>query len=140
LIPQAGRNGLHVRTLLAFVTQAPTLASADDALGFINAAVLAINSLPQSNPEDPPGKSQIDQAWAEINDPRSLMDQTEFSQAFSAVAVLDFDRAIIEARKISAKPLQLAARLETAGEVIRMAARTPSSKPRSKTVATRSDQ
>lgn len=140
LIPQAGRNGVHVRTLLAFVTQPPTLASADEALGFVNAAVLAINSLAQTSPEEPAGQSQVDHAWAEINDPRSLMDQPEFSQAFSAVALLDFDRAIIEARKLSVKPLQLAARLETAGEVMRMDARTQSSKARSKTVATRSDQ
>ncbi len=133
-IPQVDRNGLHVRTLLAFASQPAALASTDEALGFLNSAVGSINSLAKSTKDDTRGKSALDQAWAEVNDPRSFLDSPEFAHAFSTIGLLDLERTIIEARKIEIKSLQLVARLEAAGEVLRADARRPKLKTTTKTV------
>ncbi len=127
-IPQVDRNGLHVRTLLAFASQPAALASTDEALGFLNSAVVTINSLASPSSEDAASKSILDEAWAELNDPRSLLDLQEFANAFSAIGLLDLDRTIIEARKIALKSVQLVARLEAVGEVMRTEARRPKPK------------
>ncbi|HWN11773.1 MAG TPA: hypothetical protein VNO50_21280 [Pyrinomonadaceae bacterium] len=133
-IPQVDRNGLHVRTLLAFASQPAALASTDEALGFLNSAVVSINSLSKTTRDDTGGKSALDQAWAEVNDLRSFLDLPEFAHAFSATGLLDLERTIIEARKIGFKSVQLVARLEAAGEVLRVDARRPKPKATSKTV------
>lgn len=128
LIPAVDRNGLHVRALLTFASQVPVLTSADDALEFLAASVAAINSLPKQADEPTVTKSGAELAWGEINDPLSLLDTPELAHAFSSVGAVDLERTIIEARKIEVKPVQLVARLEAAGEVIRIAARKPKSK------------
>jgi hypothetical protein len=133
LIPQVGRNGLHVRALLAFASQLPALASTDEAVDVLDTAVVALNSLSKPSEEPAATKSPAELAWAEINDPLSLLDAPELAHAFSSIGMVDLDRAIIEARKIGVKPVQLVARLEAVGEVMRIDARRPRSKPASKT-------
>jgi hypothetical protein len=139
LIPQVDRNGLHVRALLAFASQLPALASTDEAVDFLDAAVVAINSLPKKSEEPAATKSPAELAWDEINDPGSLLDAPELDHAFSSIGAVDFDRATNEARKIGVKSVQLIARLEAIGEVMRIDARKPRSKPATKAV-TRSGQ
>ena len=139
LIPQVDRNGLHVRALLAFASQLPALASTDEAVDFLDAAVVAINSLPKKSEEPAATKSPAELAWDEINDPRSLLDAPELDHAFSSIGAVDLDRATNEARKIAVKSVQLVARLEAVGEVMRIDARRPRSKPATKAV-TRSRQ
>jgi hypothetical protein len=134
LIPQVDRNGLHVRALLAFASQLPALASTDEAVNFLGDAVVAINSLPKKTQESEVTKSSAELAWDEINDPSSLLDAPELAHAFAAIGVLDLDRALNEARKIGVKSVQLAARLEALGEVMRIDARKPRSKPPTKAV------
>jgi hypothetical protein len=138
-IPQVDRNGLHVRALLAFASQLSALASTDEAVEFLDAAVVAINSLPKQSEEPAATKSPTELAWDEINDPRSLLDAPELDHAFSSIGAVDLERAINEARKIAVKPVQLVARLEAVGEVMRIDARRPRSKPATKAV-TRSGQ
>lgn len=140
LIPQVDRNGLHVRALLAFAGQLPALTSTDEALEFLHAAVVAMNSLPKPSDEAPAKKSPMDLAWAEINDPLSLMDLPEFAHAFSSIGLADLERAIIEARKIEVRSVQLVARLEAVGEVMKIDARRPKSKPVTKAVVIQSRQ
>jgi len=132
LIPQVDRNGVHVRILLSFAAQGPVLSSPDEAIEFLDAAVLAINALPK--PSEPSGQpaTSAEMAWKELNDPRSLLDSTELGQAFAAIAGLDFERAIIEGRKIVPKPVQLIARLEAAGEILKIDARKVKTKSRTK--------
>lgn len=139
LIPQVDRNGLHVRALLAFASQLSALASTDEAVEFLDAAVVAINSLPKQSEEPAATKSPTELAWDEINDPRSLLDAPELDHAFSSIGAVDLERAINEARKIAGKPVQLVARLAAVGEVMRIDARRPRSKPATKAV-TRSRQ
>ncbi len=134
VIPPVNRNGLHVRALLAFASQLSALSSTDEALNFLDAAVIALNSLPKASEEPGVKKSPMDNAWAEINDPVSFLELAEFSQAFAALGLVDLDRTIIEARKIQLKSLQLVARLEAVGGVLRVDARKPKSKPVGKTV------
>jgi hypothetical protein len=134
LIPQVDRNGLHVRALLAFASQLSALASTDEAVEFLDAAVVAINSLPKPSEEAAATKSSSELAWGEINDPHSLLDAPELDHAFSSIGAVDLDRAINEARKIGVKSVQLVARLEAVGEVMRIDARKPRSKPATKAV------
>lgn len=128
LIPQKDRNGLHVRALLALASQLTVLASTDEAVVFLDAAVVAINSLPKRSEETTAQKSPMELAWAEINDPVALSELPEFSHAFATIGVIDLERTIIEARKIGVKSAQLVARLEAVGEVMRIEARRPRSK------------
>jgi hypothetical protein len=129
LIPQVDRNGLHVRALLAFASQLTAAESIDQAVEFLDAAVVAMNSLPKpSEDTSTPTKSSLDLAWDEINDPRTLIDGPELDHAFSSIAAVDAERTLFEARKIAIKPVQLVARLATVGAVLRIDA----SKPRSK--------
>jgi hypothetical protein len=134
LIPQVGRNGLHVRALLTFASQVPALASIDEALDFLDAAVVGINSLPKQPDDATATKSGAELAWGEISDPLSLLDSPELARAFSSIGAIDLERAIIEARKIAVKPVQLLARLEAAGEVLKLAAHQPKSKDATKPI------
>jgi hypothetical protein len=137
LIPQIDRNGLHVRTLLSFAAQSQVLASLDEAIDFLDAAVLAINALPKPSDQTSATTTSAEMAWAELNDPRSLVESMDLAQAFCAIARLDLERAIIEGRKIVPKPVQLVARLEAAGEILRIDARKVKTQPRVKGVASR---
>lgn len=125
LIPQVDRNGLHVRALLAFASQLSSLASMDEAMIFLNAAVTAINSLPKRPEQTAATDSLAELAWNEINDPLSLLDAKELDRAFAAIGGIDLERASTTALKIEVKPVQLAARLEAVGEAIRVDARKP---------------
>ena len=135
LIPQIDRNGLHVRTLLSFAAQSQVLASLDEAIDFLDAAVLAINALPKPSDQTGATTTSAEMAWAELNDPRSLVESLDLAQAFCAIARLDLERAIIEGRKIVPKPVQLMARLEAAGEILRIDARKVKRQPQVKGVA-----
>jgi hypothetical protein len=135
LIPQADRNGLHVRTLLSFAAQSQVWASLDEAIDFLDAAVLAINALPKPSDQAGASTTSVEMAWAELNDPRSLVESLDLVQAFSAIARLDLERAIIEGRKIVPKSVQLVARLEAAGEILRIDARKVKTQPKVKGVA-----
>ena len=135
LIPQVDRNGLHVRTLLSFAAQSQVLASLDEAIDFLDAAVLAINALPKPSDQTGAMTTSVEMAWAELNDPRSLVESMDLAQAFSAIARFDLERAIIEGRKIVPKSVQLVARLEAAGEILRIDARKVKRQPRIKGVA-----
>lgn len=124
LIPQVERNGLHVRALLTFVSQLPTMGAKDSAFEFLDAAVISINALPKGTKESS-AQSASEMAWEELNDARTLMDVPEFARAFSTIGMVDFDRATLAAHQIRMKQVQLVARLETVAEIIRRDARTP---------------
>ncbi len=138
LIPQSNRNGLHVRALLAFACQLPVMASPDEAVEFLRAAVTALNSLARPSEKSGEKGSALDRAWAEMNDPQSLLEASEFSRSFAAIGLADVEQAIIEARKIEVRSIQLVARLEAVGEVMRIEARRSRSKPTPKPLAIRS--
>jgi hypothetical protein len=135
LIPQVGRNGLHVRILLSFAALRHVLSSLDEAIDFLDAAVLAINALPRLSEQSAGPAASVELAWKELNDPSSLLVSTELGQAFAAIGGLDFERAIIEGRKIVPKPVQLIARLEAAGEILKIDARKVKTQPQAKRAA-----
>ena len=111
LVPQVGRNGLHVRALLTFASQLPSLASTDEAIEFLDSAVVGINSLTSNADQDSFTNAGAEYAWGQINDPKNLLDAPEFERAFSVIAALDEDRASSEVMKLQIKSLQLVARL-----------------------------
>jgi hypothetical protein len=135
LIPQVDRNGLHVRALLAFGSQLTAAESIDEGVEFLDAAVVAINSLPKRSEDTSTATmSSLDLAWNQINDPRTLIDGPELDHAFSSIAAVDPERTLFEARKIAIKPVQLVARLAVAGEVLRIESRKVRSKAATKVV------
>lgn len=108
LIPHTDRNGIHARALLSFASQLALLDSPDEAADLLHSAVVAINSLPKKNAEvSEATKSSTEAAWAEVNDPRSLIDAQELDRAFSSMGAVDLDLTITEARKIEVKSVQL---------------------------------
>jgi hypothetical protein len=125
LIPQTDRNGLHVRALLSFSSQLAVMGSKDEAVHFLDTAVVAINSLPKKSDDPGVTKSSTELAMDEVNDPRSLLDAQELEHAFASMGALDLDQAIAEARKIEIRPIQMVATLEAIEHVFRNAARKP---------------
>jgi hypothetical protein len=123
LVPEINRNGLHVRALLSFVSLLTRLAPVDESSTVLDSAVAAINSLPRKSDESAETKSPSELAWEQLNDPRTLVDAQELEDAFSALGTVDMERAIIGARKIEIKPVQLIARLEAIEPVIKSDAR-----------------
>lgn len=119
LIPQIGRNGIHVRALLSFATQMMKADTKDDAMEFLSSAVISINALGRKSTDQKEAQTLAEAAMAELNNPKSLLDAPEMEQAFSSSGLVDLDRSLAEAKKIELKPVQLVARLETLQGVIR---------------------
>jgi hypothetical protein len=111
LVPQTNRNGVHVRALLSFASQLANPGTKDDAVEFLNSAVVSINALGRGNNEE--AKTPAEEAMALLNDPNSLFDSTEMEQAFTSVGLVDFERGLALAHKIEIRPIQLLARLQT---------------------------
>jgi len=126
LIPQTDRNGLHVRALLSFVSQLTEPGTNEDAMEFLNLAVVSINTLAKRTNEESAAKTLAESAMAELNDPNSLLDASEMDQAFSLVGLRDLEQALAQARRIEPRAVQLVARLETIQGVIKL----PPSKPK----------
>lgn len=126
LIPQTDRNGLHVRALLSFVSQLTEPDTNEDAMEFLNLAVVSINTLAKRPNEESAAKTLAESAMAELNDPYSLLDASEMDQAFSLVGLRDLEQALAQARRIEPRAVQLVARLETIQGVIKL----PPSKPK----------
>ena len=112
LLPQTGKNGLHIRALLSFASQLTNPETKDDAFEFLNSAVAGINALGKSIDAPHPPKSLAEAAMAELNDPASLLDAPEMEQAFASVGLIDFERGLMEAKKIETRSVRLVARLE----------------------------
>jgi hypothetical protein len=125
LIPQTDRNGLHLRALLAFTSQLIKLGAQDEAFEFLTGAVTTINSLSANSNNQAAGKSLVESAMSELNDPNSLLDDADMEQAFTAVGVFDLDVGLTHAKKIHPRPVQLIARLQTIQGVIKQAAAKP---------------
>lgn len=119
LVPQTNRNGIHVRAILSFSAQLANPGTKDDAVEFLNSAVVAINALARKSNEEADPKTAAQEAMAELNKPDSLLDSAEFAQAFNSVGRIDFERVLEMANKIEMKPVQLLARLETIHSVIK---------------------
>jgi hypothetical protein len=119
LIPQTGRNGLHIQALLSFIPLLTDPASVDDAFEFLGNAVISINALSKKSKPEGPSSSPAEMAMAELNDPQNLFEAPEMEQAFSALGLRDLDRALVQARNIDLRSLQLTARLETIQGVIK---------------------
>jgi hypothetical protein len=132
LIPQVERNGLHARALFSFAnTMAGATPNNDDALDFLNSAVTTINALATRPSEERP-TSMAEAALAELNDPNSLLDAPEMEQAFTALGLIDLERALEHARRIEPRAVQFTARLEAIQGVIKRAPLRPrpASEPR----------
>lgn len=123
MVPQTGRNGLHVRALLAFASRLIKLGVHDDAAEFLNGAVTAINALSGKGEDRNSGKPAS--AMAELNDPNGLFDAPDMEQAFTAVGGFDLDVGLTHAKKIQPKSVQLLARLLTIQGVIKQNASKP---------------
>jgi hypothetical protein len=137
LVPATGRNGLHVRALLSFTSQLTFVELAGEAQELLHGVVIAINTLPKKSDEPEATKSLSELAWAQVNDPRGLIDTQELSNAFSSMGVQDLYLTLIEARKLEDRSVQLVARLEAIKEVIKAEARKPKTANRSPASTTR---
>ena len=110
LIPQTGRNGLHIRALFSFAAQ---LDAETDAADFLDSAIMSINRLDRGRADDENEAQTLSEAaMAELNDPASLLDASEMEQAFASVGLLDLDRGLAAAKKIEIRSVRLVARLE----------------------------
>jgi hypothetical protein len=122
LIPQTGRNGLHLRALLSFSSQLARLGANDEAAEFLKNAVTVINAL---SSDESSSKSPANAAMAELNDPNSLLESPEIDQAFVAAGLLHLEFAITQAKRIQIRPVQLMARLQAIQSVIKQTAAKP---------------
>jgi hypothetical protein len=118
LIPQTDRNGLQLRALFSLTTNLANSSRKDDMLEFLNSAVVTINALGKVTNEDEP-KNMSEAAMQQLNDPRTLIEDAEMEQAFSAAGLLDPEASLALARNINLKPVQLVARLGTIQGVIK---------------------
>jgi len=133
IVPQIGRNGLHLRALLSFATQLAKMGANDDALEFLRSAVSTINSLGGDAKEKGDAGSLAETVMAELNDPMTLLDEPDMEHAFSSVGLIDLSSGLTEARRIQPRAVQLVARLETIQAIIKRNALQP--KPPKKTAA-----
>ena len=125
MVPQTGRNGLHLRALLSFATQLAKMGANDDALEFLRSAVSTINSLGGDAKEKGDAESLAESVMAELNDPMTLLDEPYMEHAFSSVGLIDLPSGLTEARRIQPRAVQLVARLETIQAVIKRNALQP---------------
>ncbi len=112
LIPQTGRNGLHIRALLSFAAQLATTDTPDDAMEFLRGAVTSLNHLETADKQENETRAPAESAMAELNSPSSLLDAPEMEQAFISVGLFDLERGLAEAKRIENRSVQLVARLE----------------------------
>ncbi len=119
LVPQTDRNGLHARALLSFASQLMNAGMSEQALEFLNGAVVTINSLATVNADPKEPKSLADYAFAQLNDPNSFLDAPEMEQAFSAAGRVDLETALSQAVKIEPRAVQLLARLQAVQNAIK---------------------
>jgi hypothetical protein len=106
-------DGMRARLLLSIASEVSTI-SESEAIEMLHSAVLAINSLPKRVGEDEAtNQSPSEFAISELNDPRSFMESPELQRAFSSVAQVDFDGALLAAGRINPTSVQLIARLIT---------------------------
>lgn len=125
MVPQTGRNGLHLRAILSFATNLVKLGANDEAIEFLRTAVSTINTLSGGSKIQGGGESLAEAAMAKLNDPITLLDEPEMEQAFSSIGLIDLPTALVEARRIQPKPVQLLARLLTIQGVIKQNASKP---------------
>ena len=109
-------NGLRARALLQLTAAASSALPAPEAVELLQASAASINALsrPGTGADAAPVQSA---AWAEINDPRSLVDAPELRQAFAAAGRVDFDGASFAARSVNEKAVALSARLALAAHL-----------------------
>jgi hypothetical protein len=119
LIPQTDRNGLHLRALFFLTAQLANSSRKDDALEFLNSAVVTINALSKVTDEQEEPKNLSEAAMRQLNAPINLIEDAEMDQAFSAAGLLDIEAGLALAGKIDPKPVQLVARLGTIQGVIK---------------------
>lgn len=125
LLPQTGKNGLHLRAILSFATQLMKLGANDEAIEFLRTAVSTINTLSGDSKKQGDAESFAETAMAKLNDPNSLLDEPLMEQAFVGVGLLDLEVGLAQAKKIQPKPVQLLARLLTIQGVIKQNASKP---------------
>jgi len=133
LVPQTGRNGLHIRALLSFSFQLTTTDAQADAAEFLASAVTSINGLTTRSKDEAEPQTMAEAAMVELNDPTSLLDASEMEQAFSAIGLIDLDRALTEAKRIDLRSAQLVARLEALQGIIKLnfrGSKTPAKSPK----------
>jgi hypothetical protein len=140
LIPQTDRNGIHLRMLLSFAAQLAQPDTKDDALEFLNSAIVTINALGRKSKDQGEAKTMAAAAMAELNDPKSLLDAAEMEQAFSAIGLLDLETGLTMARKIDVKPVQLMARLETVQGILKRRSLSPKAPQKSPKVTPKSNK
>src|SRR6185436_1502815 len=136
MVPQTDRNGLHLRALFAFATQLAKADTKEEALGFLNSAVITTNSLEKKTGEKGATDNLREMAMDELNDPNSLLDAPEMEQAFSSMGLLDLDNTLTQAKRIDVRPVELIARLETLQGVIKRFSQKPKVTPKSRNVST----
>jgi len=108
-VPQVDRNGLDARLLLSLALLVSQTSPAE-AEEFVQTAISAINSLTRKETPATVG-SGAELALNSLNDPRSFLNAQEFDGAFLSFGALDLNHALIAARTIDLKSLQLNARL-----------------------------
>ena len=136
MVPQTGRNGLHLRALLSFATQLAKMGANDEAVEFLRSAVSTINSLGGDAKEKGDAKSSAEGAMAELNDPMTLLDEPDMEHAFSSVGLIDLPSGLTEARRIQPRAVQLVARLETIQGIIKRNALRPKPPKKSPAIST----
>lgn len=117
LIPQTGKNGLHIRALLTLSSQLVLMESRDEAAELLDLAIVGLNALKSDSVASP--KTPVEAAWNELNDPLSLLSAPELERAFTSLGALDLDRALDEASKIKNRSIRLVSRLESLQRSIR---------------------
>lgn len=117
LIPQTGKNGLHIRALLSLSSQLVLMESRDEAAELLDLAIVGLNALKSDSVVS--AKTALDAAWNELNDPQSLLSAPELERAFMSLGALDLDRALGEAIKIKDRSIRLVSRLESVQRLIR---------------------
>lgn len=127
LIPQSGKNGLHIRALFSLSSQFVLMGSRDEAAELLDLAIVGLNALKSDSQASV--KTPLQAAWHELNDPLSLLSAPELERAFMSLGALDLDRALDEARKIKDRSIRLVARLESVQRLIRQQKINPTSLP-----------
>jgi len=130
LVPQTDRSGLHLRALFTFATQLANPDTKDEAMEFLNGAVITINALGKKSGEKGASNSLKEMIMDELNDPNSLFDSPEMEQAFSSAGLADLDTTLTQAKRIDMKSIQLLARIETLQSVIKRLSQKPRATPK----------
>ncbi len=117
LIPQAGKNGLHIRALFSLSSQLVLMESRNEAAELLDIAIVGLNALKSESIAG--AKTPLEAAWNELNDPSNLLGAPELERAFVSLGAVDLDRALDEANKIKDRSIRLVSRLESVQRLIR---------------------